>query len=104
MDRPKWSGVNPQGRGIGIELWELILKETSQGRLMGIGPWFYLGEMGLGQTLAIGRLGSLARSCPVPEVLENRGQQGRQVSRGQGRVCKRLGEEHRGLMEAITRD
>ena len=23
MDRPKWSGVNPQGRGIGIELWEL---------------------------------------------------------------------------------
>ena len=71
---------------------------------MGIGPWFYLGEMGLGQTLAIGRLGSLARSCPVPEVMENREQRGRKVSRGQGRARRKLGVEFRGIVEAYARD
>ena len=36
-------------------------------------PWFYLGGLVQGQTLALGHIGSLTCRCSVSEVLKNRG-------------------------------
>ena len=73
-------------------------------KILGVVPWVSLIEMGQWKTLALGRLGLLVRRCPVLKMLVIRGRKGREVSRGQRHVRRRLEKERRGLVEAYARD